>query len=797
MRISIKLIIRNLLKSISNTVINIIGLSIGMACAFTISLWVKNEFSFDKHLPDADRIYRLTFETNVSGTHFHFARCWEKWVWQMPETFPQIEEMVRLTPYRHTAIKIGENKLYSDRIFATDSNFFKVFGIGLLSGDTEKVLNDPYSAVISLALAKKCFGESDPVGQTILLSGEYDTKMVPFYIRGIMKETPANSHVQFDIVTSYANPQEAPSWAYVYLLLRSGSDPADVLAGLPSFIMEKEKEHDQTTFIPHLQKITDIHLYSDKDREIEPNGNITNIYLFVLAGIVLLLISWVNYFNLNKVRVQTLKKQIYIQRISGSADWRILIQSAAESAICVLTAFGLAIVLLDLLGYLYGSISGSSLFPDNASGLIIIWPIILAILFLSELVGILPVYLYVILRKNSFRGFKENLNPARQGLLSYGILMAVQFCFSLILMICAITIFRQKELLFSRSMGEMSSDILVFKKQNWEIRSRYKSFRDKALLNPLIKNFTASIEEPTGETLDAIKVESTGIDEEHKDRLLYFLAVEDNFLDFFNIRLISGRNFSPYNPERKGEDYILNETAVKHLGWTPEEAIGRPFNINFSTPDIFFGGTVVGVVQDFNYTTMKQDVKPYFLFQKPIFYLCFLVEVDSSRKEEAIMSLKKIWEEELPDYPFHYEFLNDMYNTAYKKELTQSKLTAFFSVLAMLIICLGLYAVTSVVVTRRTKEIGIRKVNGSGVTDIMIILTSDFIKLFAVAFVIACPIAFYIMQKWLQNFAYKTEISWWVFVISGIAVLAVIMFTVSLKSWHTAIKNPAEALRYE
>jgi putative ABC transport system permease protein len=305
------------------------------------------------------------------------------------------------------------------------------------------------------------------------------------------------------------------------------------------------------------------------------------------------------------------------------------------------------------------------------------------------------------------------------------------------------------------------------------------------------------MEEPSGETVDVMQVESPAIDESHKDKPLYVLPVEDNFLSFFDIPLVAGNTFPTFNPDLKRENYILNETAVRYLGWTTEEAVGRPLKIKFDTPDIFYGGTVVGVVRDFNFTTLKQEIKPYVLFQKPIFYICFLVRVDSIRKEEAIIGLKKIWEEELPNYPFQYEFISDLYKSTYHKELSQSRLTAFFSLLALVIISLGLFSVTSVLVARRTKEIGIRKVTGSNVFNLLLMLNSDFIRWFIIAFLIACPVALYLMNKWLQNFVYRTEIKLWVFAVSGAIVLAVAVLTVTLQSWRAATRNPVEALRYE
>lgn len=797
MIINFKLIIRNLAQSKSNTLLNIIGLAIGFACSLATIVWIKNEFSYDKYLPEADRTYRLTFETTTAGNTLHFARCWEKWISQIPSSFPQIEELVRLAPYRHTALKVNENRFYSDRIFATDSNFFKVFGIDLLSGMAENVLGEPYSAVITSSVANKCFGNTNPVGQTIYMSGEYDTKMVPFTVKGIMKDTPSNSHIHFDVITSFVNPQEAPAWAYVYLLLKRNVTPDEVLAGLPTFINTVEKNNDQRVFTPYLQRITDIHLLSNKDREVEPNGNMPAIYLFAVIAMVLLLVSWVNFYNLNKARMLTLQKQIRIQRIMGSEKWLIIAQSVSESLICVVVALALAFILLDSSGQFANSISGNSLISIGFTDLINIWQPVIWISLISVTVGSLPVILHSVRSRRSVTGFKEVPHHAGLRFTSYGILMIVQFCLSIILLVAAITIYQQKEFIFSGSLGKMSSNILVFKKLNWEIRFKYNAFRNRALQNPLIKNITASMEEPTGETLDALQVESSAIDESHKDKPLYVISVEDNFIEFFDLPLVSGRNFPKFNPDRKGEDYILNETAVRYLGWNAQEAIGQPLKIRFDSPDVFYGGTVIGVVKDFNFNSLKKEIKPYVLFQKPIFYLCFLVQVDSLRKDEAIMSLKEIWEQELPDYPFHYEFISDIYKSAYQKELTQAKLTAFFSILVIIIICIGLFSITSVLVARRTKEIGIRKVNGASVLNMLSLLNSDFMKWFAIAFIIACPVAWYALDKWLRSFVYRTDVKGWVFAVAGLTVLTVTLITVCLQSWRAATRNPVEALRYE
>jgi putative ABC transport system permease protein len=437
---NIKLVLRNLLKKSSYTILNITGLAIGFACVFAVTVWVTYEFSYDKHLPDADRTYRLTFETVTSGNRIHFARCYEKWIRQIPGVFPQIEEMVRLEPYRHTALKVNENKIYSDRVFATDSNFFNVFGIDLLYGDVESVLNEPYSAVISSSLAGKFFGDANPVGQTILLSGEYDTTMTLFTIKGLMKDTPENSHIHFDILTSFVNPQESPAWAYVYLLLRKGTDPDEILEGLPSFINKVETVNDQKIFTPYLQNITDIHLYSKKDREVEPNGNITNIILFIIIAVVLLFVSCINYYNLNKARLLALEKQIHVLRIAGSDNNLIILQSLTESCICVALSLLLAVILLGISANFSYLFFGTSLLSGGFGKLLSSWPIIIAIPAVSVIVGSLPVFLYILRSQNSLSGIKESPAPTGSILSSYGLLMTLQFGLSIVLMVSTITI---------------------------------------------------------------------------------------------------------------------------------------------------------------------------------------------------------------------------------------------------------------------------------------------------------------------------------------------------------------------
>jgi putative ABC transport system permease protein len=784
MIINYRLVFRNLFKDKSFPVLNIIGLAISFSCVFTVIVWIKNEVSYDRHLPQAERIYRLTFETSASGTRLHFARCNEEWISGIPASFPQVEQLVRLSPFRHTGMKAGDNKFYSDKVFATDSNFFSVFSTGLVSGRIDEVLKKPYSAVISRSMAGKFFGAGDPVGKIIELSGEFETKMSAYTVTGVMDDSPKNSHIHFDVLTSFVRPEEPAEWAYVYLLLTKGSKPEELLKGLPAYIRENEKESADRSYTPFLQKITDIHLHSDKDREIEQNGNITRLWLFAAIALVLLLISWINFYNLNKARVFSLSRQIHILRISGSGNGLIFLQYLAESCICVFSSAIIGLLFLLWFGNSDNALTASLDTGSIHSILIKQAHLIFLIITASVVAGTLPVFVYL----------TTGNTPGRTRFTSYAILMTGQFCLSVVMLVAALTINRQKDYIISRSPGQMSSDIIVLRNLNWAIRGKYSTIKKRALESPYIKEFTATMEEPGGETADAMQPESPEIDAAHKDNLLFVISVEDNFIDFFSLPLIAGRNFPQYNPERKGEDYILNEQALKKLGWTAEEAVGRPIKIKFFVPDIFYGGQVVGVVRDFNYANLKQEIKPYIFFQKPIFYICFLIRIDPANRDKAISYLREIWDQELPEYPFGYEFLDELYKSTYRQEISQSSLSAVFSVLAVIIVILGLFSVTSVIVTRRTKETGIRKVNGASSNDILRLLNSDFLKWTAIAIIAAVPLSYYLMNKWLQNFVYHENLEWWIFIVAAGIVTFVTILTVTVRAWKASRQNPVDSL---
>lgn len=802
---NLQITLRNIFRNKLTSLINIFGLSISLACCALIMLYIRYELSYDHFNASADRIYRFTVSIRRdNGYQAHFARCSEPWVKYLPEDFPEIEKMVTLSPYKNITLKINDEKFSLNTAFYADSTFFNVFSINLLQGDPNKTLSDPNTAVISSSLALKYFKNNDPVGQTIVNTGQYDGKKwisKSFTITGVFKDIPANSHFHSDLFLSKTStPKDDNAWKYVYILLKKNTRPADFINKFPDFLKKHGvEEKDINSLIPDLQCINDIHLKSDKDREIEQNGNMTIIYIIGLIGIVILIISWVNYLNLTVARVFSHGKSVIHYKIYGNIR-SIFTQYLIESLIINFLSLAIAILLIGIffpkISEITGNIMNDHVFQFTKG--IIIW---ISFIFAgSLLIGCIPVTLFVMGLKSSV----SLLNPSISGKNNKASsifrksLIVFQFTLTIILIISAFVINLQGRYIQNHQAGAKQDSVLVIRLFNQDILAKYSLLKSEIMKSPYVKEATATFEEPFGQTMDAMGFETDGIKEENKDKVLWVYSADDNFFKFNKLSIIAGSDFPPFNENLKKDYYILNETAVKHLGWTPGEAVGKPFKLKFpESDDVFFGGNIVGVVKDFNLNTLHNEIKPFVFFQKEVWFWVMLIKIDTNHRTEAMNFIKQKWEMITPDYPLSYEYNSNLFFAAYKKEIIQSRLTSFFSFIAIIISCLGLFAISSILILRRTREIGIRKVNGASVYEIVRMLTVEFTMGVTIAFSIATPLAWYLMHKWLQNFVYKTELSWWIFILAGVIALVIAVLTVSWQCGYAARKNPVEALRYE
>jgi putative ABC transport system permease protein len=802
----LKVALRNILSNKLTSTINIIGLSLSIACCALIIFFIRYELSFDRYNANADRIFRFTFSINTkNGYKAHFARCATSWIKHFPDDFPEVEKMVTLIPYKHITLKVKEEKLTLATSFFADSTFFNVFSVRLLQGDSNRVLSEPNSVVISESFARKYFGNNDPVGKSIVNTGWYDGKNwtnLNLNIKGVFKDMPSNSHFHSDLFISKTtnSSNNDNDWKYVYLLFNKRAKPDDFIKKFPDFLKKhSDEENNVKDIIPDLQCITDIHLKSDKDREIEQNGNMTIIYIMGLVGLIILIISWVNYLNLSIARLYSHSKSLILYKIHGKTR-SIFCQYFIESLIINSISFYIAYILINIFFPTLKTITGNVLNDQMfqlASGT---YKWLLVIFAGSLCIGCIPIMTFIMKLKTSVSLLRPLNSETKKNPSSIfrKTLIVFQFTLTIILIISTLIIDSQSKYIFNHQTGAKQDSVLVINLFNQDILTKYTLLKSELLKSPYIKEATAIFDEPYGQTMDAMGFETSGIKDENKDKILWIYAADDNYFKFHEVPIIAGSDFPPYNENLKREYYILNESAVKELGWTPEEAVGKPFKLKFSyAENVIYGGEIVGVVKDFNINTLHHEIKPFVFFQKEIWFWNLLIKIDMDHTKPAMEYLNKTWDTMSPDYPLSYKYNTDAFFQAYKKEIIQSRLTWFFSFLAIVISCLGLFAISSIVILQRTKEIGIRKANGSTTSEIMFMLSADFSKSVILAFVIACPVAWYAMHKWLQSFAYRIELSWLIFALAGGIALLIALLTVSLQSYRAATMNPIKALRYE
>jgi putative ABC transport system permease protein len=802
--IIIRLTFRNLLKNWIFQLISITGLTLAMASAFFILVWVNHELSFDRFYPEADRLYRLTFDYDSKVHQSNFARTYTEWVMQIPGYFPEAEQMVRLQPFREARIKINENKFNNSRSYCTDSTFFDVFGIELIRGNPDKVLSEPRSVVLAENIARKYFGDEDPLGKQIFAGHQFDTIMKMYTVTGIMKDFPANSHLHIDFLASFDDPEQHVGWAYIYILLHEGNKPGEMINKFPAFLKQFMREDEVTWWTPQLQLVKDIHLHSNKDREIEQNGKADNVYILIVVAILLLVVALINYANIQHAEFSKKMDFVFLNRIFGArirdVSKFIVFESAMHNLAGLIFAAIILLTGLPLFNRLFG-------YQLSLQG-IFIWIQIIGLGILMLILGIFSGSHPILIMKTKEKiynlgghflyqsGF--NLIKAKRKISRTKLMIFMQFLASVVLIMSTVLIYLQLDFMIQSGIGSGQKDILVLKNLPVPVLENYLVFKNELLSNPLIKEVSASMEEPGKEVLDAMQYEMDEMDESLKGDLISVFPVDNTFLDFYDIPLIAGKNFPDYGGKEKNEYYIINESALKKLGFdSPEDALGRQFKLIFQWPEIFKGGQIIGVSEDFHFYSMTKPIKPMVMFQKYIWFWCFLVRVDKNNFSAAVNYLNTTWEKIYPDYPIEYQPIDQLYANIYRTEIVQARILGIFSLLSILISCLGLVGLVLYSTDIRTKEIGIRKVSGAGVFRILLLLNGEILIWITFALLAGIPLTWYIISKWIQDYAYRIDIHWWIFIITGLGIIIMSLLSTSLQTWRAASRNPSDSLRYE
>jgi putative ABC transport system permease protein len=785
--------------------INLFGLTVGLTCCLLILSYILHEVSYDKFQPNADRTYRISrsFHNDQGVESLHLSAIAPAFGEPLKTEFPEIEKMTRILSNGNTAFVYGDKKFFENKVYFADENLPDVFKVDVLKGNARKALEDPFSIMITEAIAKKYFGNEDPMDKLVKLDNN-----IPCKVAGVFKPFPSNTHLHPDVLISFNTLKDSTIYGeknlqtsfgnnsfYTYIVLPKNYDAQKMEARFPAFIdkayhFPNEPAGFKGSKFTHLylHKLTDIHLRSHLDDEIEANGDIKRIYIFSVIGLFILLIACINYMNLSTARSVLRAKEIGIRKTVGAERKEIIAQFLSESVLIAWVAILFAFLLTALLLPLLNKFSTQEITID----ILLKWQIIAPLLVTPFVVGILS-GLYPALFMSSFQPVKVLKGVFRvQGNISIRkALVVVQFAISIILIISTAIVFSQLRYMQKKSLG-LNKDYIITLNNTAAFGNRFESFRNDLLQNGNIKNVARSSRIPSGRLLDAQNVALPAGDTVKPLQVdLKMVAVDYSFVPTYGIGMAAGRNFSTeYQTDSSG--YIINETAVSVLGWkSPSDAINK---------ELIYGGTkgrIIGVVKDFHFESLHQKIVPLLLFTNPNFLNRISVKLSGVNIAASLAAVENTWKKYLPETPYDYNFIDTQFAKLYDAEQRQESIFTAFAFIAIFIACLGLFGLSAFTISQRIKEIGIRKVLGADVSSIVTLLSKDFLKLVGIAAVIAFPVAWYAMHKWLEDFAYRISIPWWTFLFAAIVAAIIAFITISFQAIKAAVANPVKNLRTE
>ncbi|GGM92112.1 ABC transporter permease [Dyadobacter beijingensis] len=806
----IKIAWRNLARNRVFSAINIAGLAIGLASCMLISLYVIDELSFDRFHEKAGRMVRVAFKGTMQGGIINESHVMPPVAAALKADYPEVLEATRLRQGGKPLILL-HNQIYNDdKLAFVDSNFLSVFTFPLIQGNAKTALLEPNTMVLSESAAQKYFGKADAVGQTIAFKDRKQT----FRVTGVMRDMPSNSHIRFDLLGSMASLDEArvPSWMqsefFTYLVLPEGYDYQRLEKKLPAtidkYISSQLKQAMGVTMAEfrkqgnnlelRLQPLTDIHLHSDFQYDLDVNGDITYVYIFGAVAVMMLLIACINFMNLSTAGSSKRAREVGVRKVMGSEKaelvWQFLIESTLLTAIAMLLAALLCLAGMPMFNQLSGK--NLSLEWNSVPGLI---PAFIGFgLFVGVFAGSYPAFFL-----SSFKPITVlkggasviRLNSSGKSISLRSGLVVFQFCMSIILIVGTTVVFQQLQFIRNKKLGYNKDQVIVV--PAWSLGKNTDAFRQELLRDSRVAQVSLSGYVPAGPSdNNNFAVNPDANPSQHVKTLRY--DVDYNYLPTLGMEIARGRNFSKdYGTDSTG--IIINETAVKTFGWTPDNALNR--TITHSDND---GKKttyqVIGIVKDFHFRSMHEQIGPLVMTLSNG-WGWMMVKARSTEVSGLLASMKRNWDGFRTDMPFSYTFLDERFNETYKAEQKTGQILGTFAGLTIFVACLGLFGLATFTAEQRTKEIGVRKVLGASVAGIIALLSKDFLKLVVIALLIATPAAWWLMDKWLQEFAYKINISWWVFTTAGLLSTLVALLTISYQSVKAALMNPVQSLRSE
>lgn len=801
----LKIARRNLNRQKVSTGINVVGLAIGLATCILITLYVQNELSYDRYNEKADRIFRVGLKFRLNGKEIGGRSLGQNAARDLRQEFPEVVKATRIREWSEF-VSYQTTSFRQDNLLLADSTFFDVFTIPFLKGNPNQALKEPNTVVLTEQTARKYFGNQDPIGKVL----SFGSDKRPYRITGVVRNVPANSHFHFDMLATLVGRDETIDWSgwlyninyQTYLLLPEHYDYKQLEAKLPQLaekqigseiqkwlkLTPKQFRARGDSFGVFLQPLTDIHLYS-KD-ESSPGGNIMYVYVLTAIAVFMLLIACVNFMNLSTATAVRRSREVGVRKVLGSVKGQLQQQFLIESVLLTMVALLVGLLLVGLALPLFNQLTDKTLTMDLLTNPAVATGLVAGTVLVGLLAGSYPAF-YLASFKPVFV-LKGRITAGHGSFNLRSGLVVFQFFITVSMIIATLTADRQLRYMQAQNVGYNREQVLVIHDTNM-LRHNESVFRDKIIQSPQVVMGSISGQVPVGRTnMDNTTVRA----KENPDQgvMSRFYFVDPEYIPTLGIRVVQGRNFSKNIPG-DASAVILNETAVQALGWQ-KNPIGRELIGHTDDKGVHIIYRVVGVVSDFHFESLRQEIGPLVMFSGRNSGN-ILVKTRTEKLSHLLASLRQQWESFSPSAPFSYSFLDDRYEQVYVSEQKTEQVLTLFSGLTIFIACLGLFGLATYTAEQRTKEIGVRKVLGASVGSVVTLLSKDFIKLILIALVLASPVAWWGMTQWLNEFAYKVTIDWWIFALAGLLAIGIALLTVSFQSIKAAMMDPVKSLRSE
>jgi len=799
----IRILLRGFVKRRVYTVINLLGLAIGLTSFILIMLYVRDELSFDRHYRNSDRIARVCMIYDFGGVGENSASMPFPVAYTLKSEYPDlVENVVRIFNFQsdRSLVEYEGKKFSESRFYFADSSFFEIFSQEFIKGDPATALLEPHSVVITEKMAEKYFPGEDPYGKIL----KYEVNL-PLKVTGVVKEPVSQTHFRFDFIASLSTMKKVfngrlpqtwvwnPCWTYI--LMPEGAQPARLEEKFPAFIQKYYYDAQRESIVMYLQKLTDIHLHSRIDYEIRPNSNYMYVVVLSAIAVFLLLIAAINFMNLATATAGSRAREIGIRKVTGADRMRLIGQFLGESLAMTLLAFILALILIQAILPSFNDLTGKDIQtgyladPINLAWLAGLW------LLLGLLSGAYPA-----LFLSSFKPIailKPGLFSNSRSGLPRKILVVFQFTISIGLILSTMMIFRQVNFLRNAEMGFDPENIIMVRINQTKVSKDFETFRNELIRNPNIESVTA-LDDIIGESHNTHEFWFEGM-KEKEWRFFPALVVRYDFLQTFGIELVAGRDYNRENKTDPEQALLVNEALVKHMGWSSnDEALGKRFH------SLNGDEKIVGVFRDFQPTSFREPAGPFILNMKEkaweinFFMKYAAIRTTGKNNAEAIRYIESKWSEFEKEKPFDYFMLKDELKRLYNDERNLGNLAVAFTFLILFVAAMGLFGLASFMAEKRTKEIGIRKVMGASVFDILMLLQREFTWLIVIAMIIAWPVSYFLVDSlFLQQFALRVPFNIWVFLLSGFFALAISLLIISYRALKASLINPVETLKYE